>query len=123
MSDIAIDPVTGDLDLTGGDLNIVDGVDAIAQHVRIRLRTFLGEWFLDQRIGVPYYQQILVKNPATNTVRRILQEVVATTPGIVSVDDFSTDYDGPTRVLSVRFTATADGGAQLQFTDELIVSI
>jgi hypothetical protein len=123
MADLKLDPVTGDLELSTGDLQIVEGSDAIAQHIRIRLRTLLGEWFLDDRIGVPYIQRILIKNPGTNVVRRILRQVVEQTPGVVDVGAFTTDYDGATRRLSVSFNATVDGDATLEFQDELIVEI
>lgn len=122
MADIKLDPVAGDIDLSSGDLQIVDGVEAVAQHLRIRLRTWLGTWFLDRRIGVPYFQRLLGKVSDTNVVRRILQQVVARTPGVTDVQGFNTDYDGATRGLSVSFTATASG-EELEFTDELIVEI
>ena len=123
MADFLVDPATGDLDLSSGDIQIVDGANAVAQHVRIRLRTLFGEWFLDRRIGVPYFQRILIKNPGTNVVNRILRQVVAETPGIVELREFTTEYEGVPRRLTVRFNAIADDGTNLTFEDELIVRV
>lgn len=122
MADFKLDPVTGDLDLSTGDIQIVDGAEAVAQHVRIRLRFLFGEWFLDRRLGVPYFQSILIKNPGTNVVRRILRQVVAETPGVEELREFTTTYDGLTRALTVRFQGVASG-EDLTFEDRLIVRV
>ncbi len=123
MADLLLDTTTGDLDLTSGGLELVDGADAVAQHLRIRLRTVLGSWFLDTRIGVPYFERILVKNPDTNLVRRILNEAIVDTPGVSEVRDFNLDYDGATRIATVTFVAVTDLGETLEFTDQLIIRV
>ena len=122
MTDFLLD-ANGKLDLTTGDIQLVDGVDAIAQHCKIRLRTFLGEWFLDRRIGVPYYERILVKNPGSNVVRRILRQVISGTPGIQSLGALELDYDGAARSLAVTFRATTTDDQTLKFSDVLIVTV
>ena len=118
--DLLLD-TTNDLNVTTGDLQLTSGLAGIAQHLRIRLRFFLGEWFLDTRLGVPYFEQILVKNPGTSVVRTIMRDVVITTPGVASMNDFVTDFDGATRTLSVSFTAVTTSGEPLEFTEEFII--
>ena len=117
--DLKLD-ASGDLDFEDGDLVLVDGTDAIAQDCRVRLRFFLGEWFLDTRLGVPWFQKILGQKPRLNAVRDILQRAALTTPGLLSLSDFSLDYEGATRRLSVSFTGHADSGS-FEFETELIV--
>lgn len=112
---------TNDLDVSTGDLQLTSGVDGIAQHLRIRLRFFLGEWFLDPRVGVPYFQELLVKNPGTSVVRTIIRDVVVTTPGVATMNNFVTSYDGATRKLDVSFTAITTSGEPLEFTEEFII--
>jgi hypothetical protein len=112
---------TGDIDFSTGDLVLLDGADAIVQHLKIRFRFFLGEWFLDPRIGIPYFEQILVKNPDTNIVRSTFREVIIKTPGIANLQSLVLDYDGPTRVLSVSFIATTTDGETIDFNEEFIV--
>jgi len=100
----------GDTALEKGDLVLVDGVDAIEQHLRIRLKTFKGEWFLDQRAGMPYFQSILVKAPNLPVIVGIYRKAILTTPGVTGVDDLAVNFDAATRSLSVRFSAqTSDG--------------
>lgn len=121
MSDLKLDTATGDLDLSSNDLEIVDGDDAIVQNLRIRYRFFLGEWFLDTREGIPYYQRILVKNPTQADVNAILREVALTTPGIAEVDRFDATLDNRSRELSIGLWARSTSGEALQFNEAFIV--
>jgi len=120
--DFALTVPQHDIDVSSGDLEILGTVDSIAQNLRIRLQFFLGEWFLDRRLGVPYYQQILVKNPGTNLVRSVFRKAITTTPGVISLDALETDYEGTTRTLTVAFTVTVQGTDEpLDFSFEFIV--
>jgi hypothetical protein len=102
------------LNLTTGDLlippKIIRGAEAVAQRVRVRFRWFLGEWFLDERLGVPYYSDILVKNPDPILISFIFRRVLLSTPGVKSVSSFSATLDRTTRTLLVDFEATLDNG-------------
>lgn len=106
---------------TDGDLSILTGLDSIAQHLKIGLLFFRGEYFLDLRIGVPYFEQILRKAPDLNVVRSILREAILKTDGVLGVSGLTLGYDGVTRVLSVTFEAATTEGT-LTFEDELILT-
>ena len=108
MSDFKLD-ADGNLDLSTNDLQLVTGADAIAQHLLIRLRMFRGEWFLDRRIGIPYFQSILVKSPNLTAVRGIYRTAITSTPGVIRVEKFSLDFERSTRELQVPFSALLDG--------------
>jgi len=111
MVDIRLD-TDGDLYLTeDNDLDLVDGTDAIAQDVSTRLQTFLGEWYLDERIGMPYFQQILGKKPRLALVRSIYNDAILSTPGINTVNDLELDYESGTRTLRVAFRADTISGS------------
>lgn len=119
--DIKLD-ANGDLDASTGTFVIISGADAIRQSLRIRLQFFLGEWFLDQRLGVPYYERILVKNPSTNVVRSILREAILETPGVIETTAFRTDYDNAARRMTVTFSARVEGSdAPLDFSEEFVI--
>lgn len=120
--DLALDPQTGDLLLESGRLRLATGLDAIAQDVTMRLRFFLGEWFLDTRIGVPYFQDILVKNPNIPRATQLLRQVVQETPGVTSVDRFDFTLDAQARKASVAFSASTTTG-QLTYDRELILGV
>jgi len=75
--------------------------------IRNRLKIWLGEWFADLRIGVPYIQKVLVKNPDSAVVRRIFTDVIMSMSPIVKevrrIDLVLTGRD-----LKVTFEALAD---------------
>jgi hypothetical protein len=112
--DIALD-ADGDLDFTDGELRLLTGVEAIAQHLRIRFRTFLGEWHLDQRIGIPYFQHVFVKNPNPVLIRSIFREVALGTPGVKLIARLELDLDRTTRTLSVSMSGNCDDGTPFDF--------
>jgi hypothetical protein len=121
MSDLKLDPVTHDLDISSGGIELVSGVDAIVQRLRIRYQFFLGEWFLDTREGIPYFEKILVKNPNRSEVIAILRQVAETTPGIAEVDRFDADFDTVNRELAVDLWARSDTGEPIQVSLPFII--
>lgn len=121
MSDIKLD-ADGDLFLDdNGSIVLVTGDDAIVQQLKIRFRFALGEWFLDTRLGLPIFQEVLVKNPNLTRVRGIYRQLITTTPGIESIEKFALTLDSPTRKLSLSFTARKTDGELLEFNDEFII--
>lgn len=111
-----------DIVLVNNEIVLVDEYDAIAQHMRIRLRTFLGEWYLDERIGMPYFEEFLVKNPNKIVMQSRIREAMLETPGVISVDSLVFDFNTLDRSLEVTAQVTLDGDTTFNFTfSELIV--
>lgn len=103
-----------------GDFVLATGRDAITQHLRIRLRTFRGEWFLDRRVGLPYYQQILVKGPNLAAVKALYRRAIMETPGVTELRHLEVTMDHATRSAAVAFgVETIDGPVEL--TEEMIL--
>lgn len=99
----------GDLLVTNNSLTLTEGAEAVKQHLQSRLRTFLGEWFLDTSIGVPWYQEVLVKQPSFQVVQSVLKSIIVDTPGILELTLFEFDYDD-SRELTLEIEAlTSDG--------------
>ena len=121
MVDLLLDPITGDLDLSSNDLQLVTGVDAIVQQLTIRYRFFLGEWFLDTREGVPWYQRILIKNPGFSDVNAILRQVAVDTPHIAKVNRFDSSFDPTTRELTVALWAVSDEDEPVELNRPFII--
>jgi len=118
-----------DIKLSGGDvyinpetydIELVDGLDAIAQDCEIRLQFFLGEWYLDTRLGVPYFQKILGQKPRIQAVKGIFRDAILTTPGILNIFELTIDYINTTRTLTVSFRAETVEGS-FEFNEELII--
>lgn len=121
MADLALDN-SGDLLFTNGNLTLFIDDDALVQHLQIRLRFFLAEWFLDTRLGIPYFENVLVKNPNLVIVRGILRQVILTTPGVASIEVFEFVFDGATRKMDFDFTVRKTDGEILVFDREFIIT-
>jgi hypothetical protein len=107
----------GDLLRQNGAFVLVSGSEAIVQSVRVRLQFFLGEWFLDESVGVPYYEQILVKNPDLSVIRQIIRKVIVDTVGITELKTLELNLDRGARLLYVSFVAAADTGQLIQVSN------
>jgi len=116
MPDIQLDlspvsPTFGDLVIEGGDLVITSTtIDDVRQSVLQRLRIFLGEWFLDNTIGLPYFQQILIKNPDQSKIDALFRDQILGTPGVIALNSYSFQTDFATRSLRLRFSAQCTTG-------------
>lgn len=109
--DIEIDPVTNDIVLTSdGDLSIIGGVPSIVQDIRQTVLQFFGEWFLDETVGVPWFDNILVKNPNLPAIRAIFREAISDVAGVLDVVRVDVNLDKSSRVASITFTVTTDVG-------------
>lgn len=111
MSTFAQD-VNGDLLVTNGKFTLVtDPASAGAQKLRNQFQIFLGEWFLDSRIGMPYYQEVFVKQPNLGVLAQLFRGVIINTPGVKSVDNLKVTFNNATRNANVAFNATWDDGS------------
>jgi len=115
-TDLALDTTTGDLDLQNGDLYLIEGLDAIRQHLRQRLSFGLAEWFLEITRGVPYIRDILVKNPNLAVVEGIFRTTILDTPGVIELNRLDFGYDPVNRKLSVGFDSNTING-NLNFSE------
>lgn len=88
----------------------VDG-PAIKQGIKIRLRTFEGEWFLDLEIGIDYWNIVLVKNPSLVLVREVFRRALAAAPGVAEVLQLNVAYVTNTpRTVRVDWRVRGDVG-------------
>ncbi len=103
--DFQLDADTNDLVLVGGDIVLASGLQAVAQRIKDRLQTFLGEWFLDRDFGPPYLDDVLIKNPSLTLVRSILlaqAELSLNDEAVIT--DFEVTLELASRELEVAFT-------------------
>lgn len=112
-----------DLDLSTGKLVIVEGVEAIAQKLRIGLRIFLGEFFADLDAGVPYFEKILVKNPRLGQLTALVKLAILSCEGVASVDSLSVRFDATTRNLTVDFKAKAQTGELIPVKESFVIGL
>lgn len=119
MADLAL--LGNDIDTTGNELRLATGADYVAQKIGIRLRLVRGEWFLDTRVGLPYYETVFLKNPDVATIEGVFRRTIVTTPGVLELQSFSFEVDS-NRVARLAFQARVTNDEILNFTDEFILN-
>ena len=113
IATLKTDPLTRDLAIP---VVLLRGIDAVAQHLREHMQFFLGEWFLDIREGVPYFRDVLIKNPNSGVVDSLFRRVILRSQDIAEVRDLNTELDVAARTLQVDFIAITDTGEVLDTT-------
>jgi hypothetical protein len=100
----------GDLLLESGTTVVTAGASYAAQRITVSLDVFLGEWFLDKRIGIAYFRDLLIHSPNSDTVRSTFREAIMLTENIVAVPMLDVVLDTEARIAYVDFASTyADG--------------
>ena len=105
-----------DIKVEGGNVSFLTGIDAIRQHLGNRLQVFKGEWFLDESIGIPFFDEVKKKNPDIAVLNAIFSSAILQTPGIVSLDELNFDLDGAARELRIQFSARTITGEAITDT-------
>lgn len=91
-------------------LVLVEGSNQKAQQIKIALLTFLGEWFLDTSIGVPYFEQVLLKQVDKVKIENVFRQKIAAVKGVTRVLKVDTQIDRRNRLLVVNFEAETAAG-------------
>jgi hypothetical protein len=116
VSDLALDPVSGDLLLEQGRARLVHGAEAVRQLWITRITLFKGEWFLDRSRGIDYQTDVLVKNAKQAVLRSIFAEVTRATTGVADVTKLRFDLNRATRLLTIEAEVVLDSGEDLQLS-------
>lgn len=122
MADISLDladrtsPTYKDLLVASGDLVMTSdvneslGTNPVLQDILQTLSFMLGEWFLDNTKGIPWFQQILVKNPNEPAIDAIIQNAILSVPGVLQLTQYSFSVNALARVLTISFRVITTSG-------------
>jgi hypothetical protein len=110
MKDLALDRTNHDLIYDGADLLMVDELDQIEQSLKERLLFYRQEWFLDTTSGIPFYDEVLVKNPNIPNIENIIKAEIMDTPGAIELLSFQSEFDAQARSYSVTFSLRTEFG-------------
>lgn len=100
---------------SAGDLEIGEDGDifltqSVRQAVLIRLRWLFGEWRFAPENGVPYFQEIMVKNPDIPRIKQIIRSEIMSVDGMVDVKNLAVEINSETRVAKITFDGYVDNG-------------
>jgi hypothetical protein len=111
MRDFAIDPQGNSFLRTNKGFRLTeDRLEYLAQKVRCAISLFLGEWYLNVNLGVPYIPEFGDKNQHRPLMESVMQERILDVEGVKRLLSFETVFDQKTRTLGVSFVAETDAG-------------
>lgn len=109
--DILLHPETHDVVFVNGDAPVTNTIQtSVAQRLKITLQTFLGEWFLNTEVGVPYFEGIFGKVFNKSAVDLILQNKILEDPGVIEMVSFESSIDNQRRTYSMNFRVRTSEG-------------
>lgn len=109
--DLLLDRDTHDMVFVNGATPTTQDIrDVVAQRLKISLSTFLGEWFLDQDVGIPYFQRVFGKQRSKSTVDAIFQAKILEDEDVIQMLSYDSTLDGATRTFSLTFKVLTVAG-------------
>ena len=115
--DILLDEDTHDAVFVNGSTPVTLTISqGLKQRLKIKLLTFMGEWFLDTNYGTPYFQQIVGKNRSKGTLDIIFRQVIISDEDVVSILKFESELSTD-RVYSLTFSVKGRDGTTIEITE------
>ena len=98
------------------DVKPITGAARVAQSLGIRLRCWMGEWYLDETHGVPYVESVLGKQQVS-LITSVFRTQILSVDGVTRINNLELSIDPLTRALSVSTsTSTHEGLAEAKIT-------
>ena len=97
---------TGDLHISK-DGNIAMR-NSVAQKIRIKLLWFEGEWRWNKEKGMPYRENLFIKNPDTVQFESYIREKIFEVEEVTEVKEVVIINDVRTRTSQIRYVALTD---------------
>jgi hypothetical protein len=116
MYDVAIDK-NGKFILNTYDFQFTTDLPSYAaQSLQIQLRTFLGEWYLNTKVGVAYFKDIFGKGQSFVMMEADIKNQILSNSFVKSLNSITVSYDNTNRFFICTFSATLTDGSTLTTT-------
>lgn len=103
MNDLYLNPDTGDVYIGNFQAEIVKGAARVRQNLELKLKLWVGEWFLDTEFGTPYLESILGKRISLNAAVSELKRVIMSVQDVDQLTSFKYNFNRSNRRLTVDF--------------------
>lgn len=96
--------LNGDWDIALTEEGDISLVTSPVQEVLIKLKWFFEEWVFDPTKGIPWYEEVLVKNPDIGGIKKRLIREMLDVDDVLEVPRMDIAVDPKTRQALVKFT-------------------
>ena len=104
MKDLLLDD-SGDLLLD--EFGEIHFTDSVKQAIEIRLKWFAKEWKLGPDLGIPYYDEVFVKNPSEQLIEERMREAISDVEEVDEILSFTLSIDRILRKLKVVYAVSS----------------
>lgn len=112
---LLLDLETHDLALVAGQLVLSEGDTDLAQKIKTRLLFVKGEWYLNPDLGIPYFEDIFIKNPDLSVVKAHFVSAILDVPGVESIISLDPTFNRAERTYYLDFVVkSAVGEVQIE---------
>jgi len=110
FTDLALDPVTGDIDLRSGGFELVESNQiSLRQRLLVRFSVWQGDWYFDQSLGFPY-RLYISKKVIKAILDKHIKDTVNLEPDVLQITDFRSVMHVVSRSYEAYFTVTTAEG-------------
>lgn len=117
MEDLLLDS-SGDITITDDDLVLSTGLDSVRQRIKMRIRMFKGEVFIDTALGTPHFDSTFARRPDLDLIKSVYRKVIGESEGVVELVSLTVELPS-TRILSVKAEVLASDGQRIVLVDTL----
>jgi len=118
MSDLVLNEF-GDIEIVEGEASLItDSNQYLSQKVKIRMKTYYGEWYRDYTLGVPYFESILKKGVELSFVDALFKDVIKSTEGVSKITNYTSSLSSTGSYLA-SFTFSAIDGDLISLNTEI----
>lgn len=117
MEDLLLDS-SGDITITDDDLVLSTGLDSVRQRIKMRIRMFKGEIFIDTALGTPHFDSTFARRPDLDLIKSVYRKVIGESEGVVELVSLTVELPS-TRILSVKAEVLASDGQRIVLVDTL----
>lgn len=106
-----------DFDVANGQLSLTEDLSVkTEQRLKTVLRFFKGEWTLDSRLGIPFFEDVLAKQVDFVRVRALVAEAILQDPQVDRLTRLDILFDATSRLATLSFAATLNDLPSIEVT-------
>jgi len=110
LKTIYLDPINNDLETKNFGIRLTETKrEYVEMTVKAKLEVWLGEWYRNRGIGVPYLTEVLNGSPDFNIIQTVLTTEALTVAYVKQVIGFKYEFDNSTAEYSADITLLMEG--------------
>jgi len=114
MKNLYIDPDTKDITVQNNQIRLTaTNTEWLSSKIEHNLATYYKEFFANRNLGLPYLEQIFIKQPSMATVQSIFSNKILEVEGVEELLSFNAEFDSINREYLYDFVVLSTEGTEI----------